>query len=155
MADFNTKAALLDKTAVGTTVTLDTADVAVPTTDYVATGSGTNSSLQGFEQARSQFVEWFIDCTIADADQLSIIVQTSDDAATWFDLDEESLILDDGTEGVSVADFNGRSIRMVVPVGSRQNRFMRLSFVSSDSTPDASFEVSARVAGVYKIFTKG
>jgi hypothetical protein len=157
MADFPTKAALLTKTVVET-LTLDAVtSQTVLMTDYVATGSGTNSSLQGFEHARAQVVEWFLDITAAEVDELTIAVQVSDDATTWYDLDEESLVLANGSGGVVdlAAEFTGRSIRLAVNVGSRQNKFMRLAAIATDAgTLNADIIVSARVAGINTIFTK-
>lgn len=157
MADFPTKAALLTKTVVET-VTIGAQDVVVPMVDYVVTGSGTNSSAQGFEHARAQVVEWFLDMpatVAAGLTQLTVLVQVSDDAAAWYDLDEESMSLTDTVEGMLITDLGDRKLRLAVNVGSRQNAFMRLALVSSAVVPGGDdVIISARVAGISQIFTK-
>lgn len=150
MADFPTTPALLDKTQVLAATAINT--VAVKTAS-VATGAGVNTGADGFETARAQGVEFFFSFTAGSAalSQLTAAVEFSSDGVTFYEDDAQTVIW------AAAADLPaaGDEVRLFVKMGSRLDKFVRLSFTTSTTqSTDSEVVCEARVAGISRIFKK-
>lgn len=138
MADFPTYAALLDKTSILAAGELDASTPV--TTAAVPIGAGTFPY-----ESYATGVDFYLTTTDGTAaiGNLTGDVQCSADGATWFT---------DASSSFVMAVPNAQEVRWSVQVGSRQWRFVRMSFkvANAQSGTISTIDVDAQLRGLQK-----